>query len=90
MTMRVQYKRWKIIAFTLGWLCLSFLMMVIFLAISNVGIWQALFFVVLLLASCNIAYSIAVRYNMVWIGLVFVIIILIIGCVFVWDAAFGN
>lgn len=86
--MNIQYKHWKILAKILGCACLSFIMFVLFVAISNVGIAQALFFAIVLTVSCSIAIAIGERNHAFGCGLILVIVIIIFACITIWNAAF--
>lgn len=86
--MAFKNKHLKFIISALCVLCGSFIMAVIFIAISNVGIGNAIFFVILVGASCQIVQSLSEKYNTPILGTLMVLIILIISCIIVWDAAF--
>ncbi len=87
--MNIQHKHLKIFAKTLGFICLSLVMFVIFVAISNVGLAKALFFAFLLIASCCIAITIGAKNNAYGCGVILAIIILIMACIMIWNTAFN-
>lgn len=64
--------------------------MIVLDIISEVGLGDVLTFLFLWFVSCNIVYSVGERNNMPGMGLVFVIIVLIIGCIFVGNAVYDS
>mgnify|MGYP003190580785 CR=1 FL=1 len=86
--MAFKNKHLKFIVTALYILCGGFIMAVIFIAISNVGIGSAIFFILAVGMACQEVTLLSERYNTPILGILMVLIILIIACIIVWNAAF--
>lgn len=90
MTLCIKSKYLKALLWGVGVILTVFVMMIIVDIISEVGLGNVLTFLIFWYASCNVAYSVGERNNMPGMGLVFVIIVLIIGCIIVGNAVYDS
>lgn len=90
MTLCIKSKYLKILLWGIAEIFIVLIMMIIVDIISEEGLGNVLTFLLFWYASCNVAYSVGERNNMPGMGLVFVIIVLIIGCFFVGNAVYDS
>jgi hypothetical protein len=90
MTLCIKSKYLKALLWGVGVILTVFVMMIIVDIISEVGLGNVLTFLFMWFVSCNIVYSVGERNNMPGMGLFFVIIVLIIGCIIVGNAVYDS
>lgn len=82
-------KRWRWALKIFGVIGLAFILFVIGVAITNVGVANALCFAIVVGASCAMVVALGEKNKAQGCGTTLAIIILIIACMLIWKAAFG-
>lgn len=90
MTLCIKSKYLKSLLWGTGVILGVLITMIVLDIISEVGLGDVLTFLFLWFASCHIVYSVGERNNMPGMGLAFVIIVLIIGCIFIGNAVYDS
>lgn len=90
MTLCIKSKYLKILLWGIGVILGVLITMIVLDIISEVGLGNVLTFLFMWFVSCNIVYSVGERNNMPGMGLFFVIIVLIIGCIIVGNAVYDS